>query len=143
MVCSREGVMSKKIFVSYNVNDKQLGESIKGWNQHNDGVVKGQFIAIEERVSHLGAEVIDHEIRNVMEDCDSVLFLIGNHDHSSPWIDREVELVISHNINCVAMRIPGSTGVLPWKLRGINCTLFRWWAPEVAHYLNDSDASRF
>lgn len=107
----------KKIFVSYNFNDRNTSHSIKGMSKDNYGPVNGRFVFVEKNVSGEGDSAIDREIKNTMLYCDIALFLVGNESHNSPWIEREVELATSKNLPIIVMRQPNTSGGIPNSLK--------------------------
>ncbi len=107
----------KNVFVSYNFKDQEVVHTVQNMAGQFSG---GNFAKFEltKNVALQGDAAIDQEIRRVMNSCDSVLFVIGNNNHNSPWINREVELAISADKRLVLTRLPGTTGGPPARLAG-------------------------
>lgn len=105
----------KNIFVSYNFNDKAVVHTIQNMaNQYSERRL-GNF-NFTSAVAVQGDAAIEGEIRRIMNQCDTVLFVIGDNNHNSPWINREVDLAISYNKHLVLTRLPNTTGGAPQKL---------------------------
>lgn len=122
----------KKIFVSHVFNDREVTHSIKGMSVENSGVVNGRFVFVENDVSISGSSAIDREIRNVMSGCNVALFLVGNNNHNSPWIEREVDLATSMGLPIIIMRLPFTSGGVPNALRNKRFDECRWNAHSLA-----------
>ena len=129
--------MAKRIFVSYNFNDREVTKTVKSMTQNVGGCVQGQFVFVENNVSRDGRSAIDAEIKKIMNDCDAALFVIGNNSHNSPWINREVELAISYGIKIVKTQLPSTNGGQPEKLNWLNCREAQWSARSIADCLNN------
>lgn len=108
--------MAKLIFVSYNFRDHGIARSVKTFFQEQGGQCEGRPVFVEGDLSHMGDAAIDEEISRVMALCVGVLFVIGDNNHNSPWIDREAELALSRNLGLVAVRAPHTTGGLPNRI---------------------------
>lgn len=105
------------VFVSYNFNDREIVHSINSMHQEMNKRSQVAFVFVQEDCSKFGDNAIDREIRHVMQPCDSVLFVIGDNNHNSPWIDREAQLAISMGKHIVLTRLPGTYGAPPTSLR--------------------------
>jgi len=126
----------KKIFVSYNFNDRNTSHSIKGMSKYYSGPVNGRFIFVENDVSKEGDSAIDREIKNTMFDCDIALFLVGSESHNSPWIEREVELATSKNLPIIVMQQPNVKGGIPNSLKNRCYTESSWNAHALSQLVN-------
>jgi len=87
--------MAHKTFVSYRYSDQATVGTIKSFFQTHKGPVQGDVVFCRNDVSHLGPYAIDRWILNTVQGCDAALFVIGNNNHNSPWIQREIELADS------------------------------------------------
>ncbi|SIO94773.1 toll/interleukin-1 receptor domain-containing protein [Vibrio spartinae] len=128
--------MAKKIFVSYNFNDKEIVHSVKNMLQSNGGKINGQFSFVTSDFSAQGNDAINKEIKKVMSDCDAALFLVGDNSHNSPWINREVQLAKSLNLHIVLTRLPDSRGAAPKGLTDSYYPEAEWKANDLAYCLN-------
>ncbi|WP_201495281.1 TIR domain-containing protein [Rubrivivax sp. A210] len=108
--------MTKKTFISYAFDDKEIVHSGRSFTQAQGGQVQGQFVRVEKFVADKGEKAIDAEIKRVIDQCDAALFVVGNNNHNSPWIKREVELATSKGLKIVIARVPGTTGAIPEAL---------------------------
>lgn len=128
--------MASKIFVSYNFDDREITHTVKSMMQVNSGKIHGKVVFVENDVSSQGREAIDREIRGIMSSCDVALFVIGNNNHNSPWIDREAELAISKGINIVVTNLPNSTSAIPRPLRNQGFYQADWSSTDLSYRLN-------
>ncbi|KZN12680.1 TIR domain-containing protein [Marinomonas sp. TW1] len=122
----------KKVFVSHVFNDREITHSIKGMSVENSGVVNGRFVFVQNDVSIDGSAAIDREIRNVMSGCNVALFLVGNNNHNSPWIEREVDLATSKGLPIIIMRLPNTNGGVPNALKYKRYQECSWSANKLA-----------
>lgn len=114
--------MAKRIFVSYNFNDREVAKSVKSLIETEQ--LDGQIVFVENDVSYNGQTAVDWEIEHTMEDCDCALFVLGDNARNSPWLEREAA-------HAKAKDIPVLTSCLP----GMNCK-----TPEL---LSDSPQVNF
>tara|TARA_R110001583_G_scaffold107040_2_gene255578 strand:+ start:2544 stop:2933 length:390 start_codon:yes stop_codon:yes gene_type:complete len=128
--------VANRIFVSYNFNDREISRSIKSFTQAHGGPVRGNFFFVENDVSAYGDMAINKEIKEVMSSCDSAFFVIGNNNHNSPWINREVDLAMSKGLKIVISRFPNTNGGIPSQLRSIPHTEVQWTPSNIANELN-------
>ena len=110
----------KKIFVSYNFNDKSVSHSIKAMSIENNGPINALFVFVEGDSTCNESNAIDLKIRSTIQNCNMALFLIGNNNHNSPWIEREVQLAISKSLPILVMKLPDTTGGIPNSLKNKN-----------------------
>ena len=106
-------IMPKKTFISYAFDDKEVVHSGNSFTQPHGGQIQGKFLRVQRFVADQGTKAIDNEIKRVIDQCDAALFVVGNNNHNSPWIKREVELATSKGLKIVVSRIPGTTGAIP------------------------------
>jgi len=132
----KEYKVANRIFVSYNFNDREISRSIKSFAQSLGGPVRGNFLFVENDVSAYGDIAIDKEIKGVMSGCDSAFFVIGNNNHNSPWINREVVIAMSKGLKIVISRFPNTNGGVPNQLRNIPYTEVQWRPSNIAKALN-------
>jgi len=130
--------MASRIFVSYNFNDRNISYTVKSRLQGSGGLVQGIFLFVVNDVSFQGDLAIDLEIRQTMSGCDAALFIVGNNNHNSPWINREAELAISRGLNIVVTKLPETSGGIPNILNSSNYTLAEWSGNDISYYLNHS-----
>jgi hypothetical protein len=126
----------KNIFVSYNFNDRNISHSIKGMSKENSGPVNGRFIFVKNDMSAEGSLAIDREIKDTMQHCDVALFLVGNNNHNSPWIEREAQLSTSKNLPIIVMKLPQTNGGIPNALKGRNYKECSWNAHSLSQILS-------
>jgi len=69
-------------------------------------------------------------------DCSAAIFVIGNNNHNSPWIDREAEIACSRDLGIIAVRLPDTTGALPPKLREMKIEIEDWGPDALCTALN-------
>lgn len=128
--------MARKIFISYNFRDREIAHNIGKFFQSERGRCQGKPVFVKDDLSKQGGKAIDKEIQLVMGGCCAVLFIVGNNNHNSPWINREAELSISMGLKSVAIRYPGTTGNLPDVLRKRKIPFVDWDQVALSNILN-------
>lgn len=109
--------MSRKIFISYRFSDREIAHTVTNFFQPQGGNCDGKPAFVTNDVSSDGEKAIDEEIKRVMTGCIAVLFVVGDNNHNSTWIDREVELAVSYGLSPAAVQLPGTTGGPPNRLK--------------------------
>lgn len=122
-----------RAFVSYPYGDAaSFRGQLARWAR--DGLLGSATIVHEkEDVRSQGKHEIDRYLRSVMQDCDTLLVLVGENTHNRPWLDREAEVAISRNMRIVLVRLPGTRGAPPAALR--NSPSIAWSPAEIKRAL--------
>lgn len=128
--------MSQKVFISYNFKNRELAGSVKNFFAPLGGPCEGSPVYVENDVSADGENAIDREIASVMGSCKAALFIIGDEDHNSPWIERESRIAISQALAMVAVQHPGTTGAPPPSLREAKVPFVEWNPESLCEALN-------
>lgn len=116
----------KRIFISYNYQDKEVVRSFKSMLASNGGVIDGELLFVDENLSVKGPSAIDREINTVISLCSHAFFVVGDNSHNSPWINREAELSISKGLNISILRLPRSSGGVPLVLKDFKFNEIEW-----------------
>lgn len=128
--------MARRIFVSYNFKDREIAHNIGKFFQSEGGKCQGKPVFVKNDLSKQGKKSIDKEIQSVIAGCSAVLFIIGDNNHNSPWINREAELSISMGLKSVAIRYPDTTGSLPNVLKKCEIPFVEWDQSSLSNILN-------
>jgi len=130
--------MSKNIFISYKFDDAELVRTLPSWFQRNGGRCEGTPIFVDPTIPPGGTNAIDEKILRTMENCAAVLFVVGDNNHNSPWINREAKIAISLPRPITAVQLEGSTGGLPNELKNLNqqIELLEWGPRNLCDVLN-------
>src|SRR4051812_11022851 len=102
--------MSRGVFISYNFKNRELAHTLKNYFQDLGGPCEGKPLYVTNDVSEDGDAAIDREIRSVMDQCAAAIFVIGDDNHNSPWIEREAKIASSRNLAIVAVRLRDTKG---------------------------------
>jgi hypothetical protein len=132
--------MAKSIFVSYNFNDREVCDKVKGMMMEHVNDIHGKVVFVENDVSYNGATAVDWEIEHVMEDCDAALFVLGEAYHSSPWFDREIAHAKEKHIPMMATVLPGENVEIPESLTAEGCKMLNWNSDEMCDCMNSIEA---
>jgi hypothetical protein len=108
--------MSRKIFVSYEFEWKEVTRTLKSWFQPGGGTCDGELVWVFDATADT-TNKIDVAIRTKMEGCDIALFVKSANVHNKEWIDREAELATSKGLQIVVVPLLNSPAGLPEPLR--------------------------
>lgn len=128
--------MSRWVFVSYNFKNRELAHTLRNHFQEYGGPCEGKPLYVTNDVSEDGESAIDLEIRSVMDRCSAAIFVVGDDNHNSPWIEREATIASSRALGIVAVRLPETRGALPPKLREMNIQAEDWRQDALCTALN-------
>jgi hypothetical protein len=133
--------MSRNIFISYKFGDAELVRTLRSWFQPH-GECQGTPIFVDSAIpTGEPSEVtkkIDEKILKAMQDCVAAVFVVGDDNHNSPWINREAQIAIGLPLEILAMQAKDSTGGLPNELARLNreIDLLKWGASNLCPALN-------
>ncbi|WCN12767.1 hypothetical protein GV054_06920 [Marinomonas mediterranea] len=123
-----------KIFVSLNYGDKEIVKTITGMSSIYNGPVKREFVFVEG-ISTSWHE-IEKKIKEALSQCSEVLFVVGDNNHNSPWIEREAQLALSQEKKIFLTRLPDTYGGIPKTLPKDKYEEIRWSGNHLANKLN-------
>ena len=107
--------MARKIFISHNFTAPALTRSLPRVQRNLFGLHKGDFLFLED--GNLPTEACEAQLRPLLDQADAVILLYGDTAHSSPLIEREIELATARNLLILGARIEGTTDAPPARLR--------------------------
>ena len=128
--------MAQKIFVSYNFSDRIVDELVQSMMRKALKHLDGKIVFVTNDVSYNGPSAIAWEVARLIDDCDAVLFVLGENPHNSPWLDQEVECVMSKGIPILLTQLPQTKAATPDLLANTNCVKVTWDANEITACLN-------
>jgi hypothetical protein len=96
----------------------------------------GEIVFVVDDVSYNGSTAIAWEVASLMDDCDAVLFILGENPHNSPWLDHEVEFAMSKGMSILLTQLPETNAVTPDLLANTNCVKAGWDANEIIACMN-------
>lgn len=107
------------IFLSYKWEDREYMDGLAGALRNlNNGV---QHFPVHERRNYIGKPENDWKsyIKDLMEDSDIVICLIGQNTHNASGVKYEIEVAQSWDLDIIPVRIPTTNGGLPPLLRNL------------------------
>ena len=120
-----------KIFLSYKWEDRQSANGLDGLlNNPNN---KYQHLTEREQkdVRNKGANAVKNYLKGIIQDCDALVCLIGNDTYNATGVRYELEVARSLRKKIVAVRIPQTTGALPFILRSWDISEVKWNAKDI------------
>ena len=124
--------MAQNIFVSYNFADSKVQSKVKdmvyAWRQD----LVGHIVHAEQGMIGNNAEEIRRQLNKILNQCDCVLFVLGDKFQNSPWLSYEVERARRKALPIFTTRIPGFLDRTPPQLEGTEFVKVRWNADELS-----------
>ena len=127
--------MVQNIFVSFNFTNIQAAQSIRAmveaWRDDLVGhIIYAEPTAYENSAVENSSSTIKRRLGEVIEQCDIALFVIGDKNQNSPWLNYEVEQALNAKMPIFVTRMPDSHGVTPEQLQDDECMKVSWNADE-------------
>jgi len=128
--------MLEKIFISFRESDRQHREGFEGLLQNPNSSLKAIPISSREDVRHQGELAVKNYIKEMLDESDIMICLIGDDSHNSKWIDYEVDVAISKNIPIIGVRVPNTYGSGPILFKKRDLPLINWNVNEIKREIN-------
>lgn len=116
----------RRIFISFRETEREHREAFEGILQNPNSPLRGIPISSREDVRHEGEEAIRIYIREMLNESDLMLCLIGNDSHNSRWIDYELNVATSKQKPIIGVKIPDTTGAGPELFLKRNLPIVEW-----------------
>jgi hypothetical protein len=123
-----------KIFISFKHEDSDYREAIEGVILNPNTKYIDSPVSSRKDVRVGGKIAIEKYIRNLMRDCQTVFVLIGQNTHNAPWVSHEINVALSQKKNIIPIRIPDTTGGLPFQIRDYR--IIDWDQKKILKELN-------
>lgn len=128
--------MVEKIFISFRESDRQYREGFEGLLQNPNSSLNAIPISSREDIRHRGETAVKNYIKEMLDESDIMICLIGNDSHNSEWIDYEIDVATSKNISIIGVRIPNTYGSGPFLFKKRNLPLIDWNVNEIQRLIN-------
>lgn len=126
------------LFISYKYEDRNFVNSLKGLLQNPNNLYRHRGISENMDFRDRGSLAIKDYLKGEIRDCDALICLIGQDTHTSEWISYELEVAKSIGKKIVAVRIPQTSGGLPYLLKAWGISEINWDSKKI----NDALSSR-
>lgn len=124
--------MSKiKIFLSYKWEDRESANGLEGLLKNPNNKYQHLTEREQEDVRNKGENVVKNYLKGIIQDCDTLICLIGNDTHNATGVRYELEVAKSLRKKIIAVRIPQTTGDLPYILRSWGISEVKWNAKDI------------
>lgn len=124
--------MSKiKIFISYKWEDRESANGLEGLLKNPNNKYQHLTEREQEDVRNQGENAVKNYLKGIIQDCDALVCLIGNDTHNAIGVRYELEVAKSLRKKIIAVRIPQSTGGLPYILRSWSISEVKWIAKDI------------
>ncbi len=130
--------MLEKIFISFRETDRQHREGFEGLLQNPNSSLKAIPISSREDVRHQGEDAVKNYIKEMLNESDIMICLIGNDSHNSKWIDYEMNVATSKQLPTIGVRIPNTYGSGSLLFKKRNLPLVNWNVDEIKKKIDNS-----
>ena len=115
-----------RVFISYKWEDKEFAEGLMGTFLNPNNEYRHVPYSERQDYRHQGENAIKSYLRVLINECRSLICLIGQNTHSSRWVAYEIEVATSQNKKIVPVRIRDTTGGPPRLIRERNIEIINW-----------------
>lgn len=114
------------IFISYKWEDRVYANGIDGLLNNPNNKFSYTTDREREDLRYKGEKQVKNYLRNKIKKCDLIICLIGQNTHNAIGVKYEIEVAKSLNKRIVAVRIPETTGGIPFMMKKWNVSLIEW-----------------
>ena len=125
-----------KIFLSYKWEDRESANGLEGLLKNPNNKYQHFTEREQEDVRNKGENAVKNYLKSIIQDCDALICLIGNDTQNATGVRYELDVAKSLRKKIVAIRIPQTTGGLPFILRSWGITEVKWNAKDINNELS-------
>ncbi len=114
------------VFLSYKWEDRKHANDLKSNLKNLNNMYRHIPLAEREDYREKGKKSIRNYLKDIINDCEAILCLIGNNTHSSPWVSYELDVATSQSKKIVPLRIPNTTGGPPKLIKDREINIVEW-----------------
>jgi hypothetical protein len=126
-----------KIFISFRETERDYREAFEGILQNPNNPLQGIPISSREDVRTHGQNFVKNHIKQLIDNCDVLICLIGNDSHNSPWVDYEIAVATSKQIPIIGVRIPETSGSGPNLFVKREISICEWNTDQIAEEIEE------
>ena len=124
--------MSKiKFFLSYKWEDRESANGLEGLLKNPNNKYKHFTEREQKDMRNKGENAVKNYLKGIIQDCDALIWLIGNDTHNATGVRYELEVAKSLGKKIIAVRIPQTTAGLPYLLRSWGIAEVKWSAKDI------------
>ena len=124
-----------KIFLSYKWEDRESANELDGLLKNPNNKYQHLTEREQEDVRNKGENTVKKYLKGIIQECDALLCLIGNDTHNATGVKYELEVAKSLKKKIIAVRIPQTTGGLPYIIRSWGVSEVNWNAEDINNEL--------
>jgi hypothetical protein len=132
-----------KIFLSYKWEDRKSANGLEGLLKNPNNKYQHLTEREQEDVRDKGKNAVKNYLKGIIQDCDALICLIGNDTHNATGVKYELEVAKSLRKKIIAVRIPQTTGGLPFILNSWGISEVKWNAKDVNEKLSTLKKNKF
>ncbi len=114
------------VFLSYKWEDRKHANDLKSNLKNPNNLYRHIPLTEREDYREKGKKYIRNYLKEIINDCEAILCLIGNNTHSSPWVFYELDVANSQSKKIVPLRIPNTTGGPPKLIKDKEINIIEW-----------------
>ncbi len=130
--------MSKiKIFLSYTWEDRESANGLEGLLKNPNNKYRHITEREQKDMRNKGENAVKNYLKGIIQHCDALICLIGNDTHNATGVKYELEVAKSLGKKIIAVRIPHTTGGLPYLLKSWGISEVKWSGKEINDTLSN------
>ena len=114
------------IFLSYKWEDRAYVNGLAGLLQNPNNQYRHISLSEREDYRNKGKDSVRNYLRGLINGCDAIICLVGNHTHNSEWVSYELEVARSLRKKILAVQIRGTNGGMPALLKSWGVQETKW-----------------
>ena len=115
-----------QVFISYKWEDKEFADGLMGTFLNPNNEYRHVPYSEREDYRQQGENEIKVYLRGLVNECHSLICIVGENTHSSRWVRYELDVANSQNKKIVPVRIPNTTGGPPKLIKDRDINIVEW-----------------
>jgi len=120
-----------KIFLSYKWEDRESANGLEGLLRNPNNKYQHLTEREQKDLRYQGENTVKNYLKRIILDCDALICLIGNDTHNATGVRYELEVAKSLKKKIIAVRIPQTSGSLPYILKAWGISEVKWDAKDI------------
>lgn len=124
------------IFLSYKWEDRAYVNGLAGLLQNSNNHYRHIPMNEREDYRNQGREAVRNYLRELINECDAIICLLGRNTQSSEWVKYELEVAKSLSKKILAVRIGRTRGGMPSLLNSWGISETKWDSRSINNALS-------
>ncbi len=115
-----------RVFLSYKWEDREFADGLRGTFLNPNNEYRHVPYSEREDYRQQGENAIRAYLREIINECDALICLIGQNTHNSKWVAYELGVASSQDKKIVPVRIRNTNGGAPRLIRERDIGIIKW-----------------